>query len=124
MLAWLRLVRVPNLATAAADPLAGYLVVSGLREIGWPPAACWVAVAAVVALYAAGMVLNDVCDLELDRVERPERPLPSGAVSVSTAATVGAALLAAGVALAAAAAACFLCQRPLVHPSIDAQIVE
>jgi 4-hydroxybenzoate polyprenyltransferase len=104
MLAWLRLVRVPNLATAVADPLAGYLIVSGLREIAWPPAVCWLAIAAVVALYAAGMVLNDVCDLELDRKERPERPLPSGAVSVGGAATVGATLLVGGVALSVAAA--------------------
>jgi len=104
MLAWLRLVRVPNLATAAADPLAGYLIVSRLREVGWPPVACWLAVAAVVALYAAGMVLNDVCDLELDRDERPERPLPSGAIPVGRAATVGAVILVGGVALATAAA--------------------
>ena len=55
--------------------------------------------AAVVALYAAGMVLNDVCDVELDRRERPERPLPSGDVSVAAAALAGVALLAAGVAL-------------------------
>ena len=76
MLAWLRLVRVPNLATAAADPLAGFLIVAGLRELAWPPVACGLAVAAVVAIYAGGMVLNDWCDLELDRRERPERPSP------------------------------------------------
>ena len=40
MLPWLRLVRLPNLATAAADSLAGYLVVSGLQAVQWPPAAC------------------------------------------------------------------------------------
>ena len=104
MLAWLRLLRIPNLATAAADPLAGYLVVSQARELDWPPPACWLAVGAVVALYAAGMVLNDVCDAELDRHERPERPLPSGAIPIATAATVGFGLLAVGVALAGAAA--------------------
>ncbi|MFM8414538.1 MAG: UbiA family prenyltransferase [Planctomycetota bacterium] len=104
MLAWLRLLRIPNLATAAADPLAGYLVVSQARALDWPPPACWLAVGAVVALYAAGMVLNDVCDAELDRRERPERPLPSGAITVSTAAAVGWALLAVGAALSGAAA--------------------
>jgi len=123
MLAWLRLVRVPNLATAAADPLAGYLIVSGLREVGWPPAACWLAVAAVVAIYAAGMVLNDVCDLELDREERPERPLPSGAVSVGTAATVGAALLVGGVALSVAAAVAAASLWPAVVGGILAAAV-
>lgn len=104
MLAWLRLLRIPNLATAAADPLAGYLVVSRAGELDWPPPACGLAVAAVVALYAAGMVLNDLCDAELDRRERPERPLPSGAIAPSTAAAVGFGLLAAGVALSGLAA--------------------
>jgi 4-hydroxybenzoate polyprenyltransferase len=50
------------------------------------------------------MVLNDVCDVELDRVERPERPLPSGAISVRQAALVGSSLLAAGSAAACATA--------------------
>jgi 4-hydroxybenzoate polyprenyltransferase len=123
MLAWLRLVRVPNLATAAADPLAGYLIVSGLRELGWPPAACWLAVAAVVALYAAGMVLNDVCDLELDREERPERPLPSGALPVGKAATCGAVLLVGGVALSVAAAVAAAAPWPAVVGGVLATAV-
>ena len=32
----------------------------------------------MVLYYTAGMYLNDLFDLELDRRERPERPLPSG----------------------------------------------
>jgi 4-hydroxybenzoate polyprenyltransferase len=103
LVGWLRLVRVPNLATAVADVLAGFLVASGLREVGWlPPAAGW-AIAASICLYAAGMVLNDVFDLELDRRERPERALPSGQVTVGAAAFGGHVLLVAGVAAAAIA---------------------
>ncbi len=104
MLAWLRLVRLPNLATAAADSLAGFLVVTGMRSLDWPPVACWCAVAASLAFYAAGMVLNDVCDVELDRVERPERPLPSGTITVALAARVGNGLMAIGAVAACAAA--------------------
>ena len=37
--------------------------------------------AASSLLYAAGVVLNDVFDLEIDRHERPERPIPSGRIS-------------------------------------------
>jgi len=103
LVGWLRLVRVPNLATAVADVLAGFLVASGLREVGWlPPAAGW-AIAASICLYAAGMVLNDVFDLDVDRRERPERPLPSGQVTVGAAAFGGQVLLVAGVAAAAIA---------------------
>ncbi|MGI9177224.1 MAG: UbiA family prenyltransferase [Pirellulales bacterium] len=100
MLAWVRLIRMPNLATAVADSLAGYLVVSGLTPLDWPPAVCWLAMLASLAFYAAGMVLNDVYDVDLDRVERPERPLPSGAIAVTRAALVGQLLMAGGAAAA------------------------
>ncbi|MBM4022725.1 MAG: hypothetical protein FJ284_10895 [Planctomycetes bacterium] len=103
MIAWLRLLRVPNLATAAADPLAGFLVVSQPRQVDWPPPACWLAVGAVVSLYAAGLVLNDVCDVELDRRERPERPLPRGVIGIAAATRAGVALGASGLCLAGAA---------------------
>jgi len=103
MLAWLRIVRIPNLATAAADALAGYLVIAGLRELAWPPAACGFAVAAVIALYAAGIVFNDVCDAELDRRERPERPLPSGMIDPRAAAMAAAGLGMAGLIMAGGA---------------------
>jgi 4-hydroxybenzoate polyprenyltransferase len=105
MRAWLRLIRLPNLATAVADSLAGFLVCAGMRGLDWlPPAACW-AIAASACLYAAGMILNDVFDVEIDRAERPERPLPSGAIALRTAAVAGHALLATGVAAAVGAAA-------------------
>jgi len=102
--AWLRLLRVPNLATAAADVLAGYLVVAGLRTVGMPPPACWFALVAGICFYAGGVVLNDVCDVDLDRRERPERPLPSGRIPVRAAARLATALLAVGAAGACGAA--------------------
>jgi 4-hydroxybenzoate polyprenyltransferase len=104
ILAWLRLVRLPNHATALADVLAGYLIVSQLRTIDWPvPALCW-ALLASVAFYAAGMVLNDVFDVELDREQRPERPLPSGRIDLRAAVLAGNLLLTLG-SLAACATA-------------------
>lgn len=96
LLAWLRLLRIPNYATAAADVLAGFLIAARMREVAPLPAAFWWAVGAGLAFYAAGMVLNDVFDVELDRRERPERPLPSGAIAVGTAAAVGRGLLSLG----------------------------
>jgi hypothetical protein len=35
---------------------------------------------AMALFYTAGMILNDVLDEAIDRVERPERPLPSGQI--------------------------------------------
>lgn len=80
--AYLELVRLPNLFTAAADVLAGYLTVA-VGE-GEPEKLFWLLVA-TVCLYAGGVVLNDYFDYSVDRRERPERPLPSGRVSLSTA---------------------------------------
>jgi 4-hydroxybenzoate polyprenyltransferase len=97
---YFQLVRLPNLFTAAADPLAGWLLVGGgvADGKGWGPL-----VAAGVATYAAGMILNDVFDYEVDRLERPGRPLPSGRVSRRLAAVAGVLLLACGPALASLA---------------------
>src|SRR5437773_2719540 len=100
-LAYARLLRLPNIFTAAADPLAGWFLVGGGAP-GWHLA---VLVGAGACLYTAGIVFNDVFDYRLDCRERPERPLPSGAISRGAAATLGAALMAAGLALARAVGA-------------------
>ena len=75
--AYAQLVRAPNVFTALADVLAGFLVVSGdFAQVGvWLPL-----FVASMALYSAGMVLNDVYDVEVDSKERPHRPIPSGQV--------------------------------------------
>jgi 4-hydroxybenzoate polyprenyltransferase len=83
---WLQLVRLPNVVTAAADSLAGCLLATGsLAAPGrWLPLA-----AASMVLYASGTALNDVFDFDIDRAERPNRPLPSGQISRRTAAWLG-----------------------------------
>ena len=56
-----------------------------------------VAAAASAALIAAaGNVYNDLRDLEIDRINRPNRPLPSGRMSTRAAATQAATLGLAG----------------------------
>ncbi len=98
--AYLQLVRPANVVTAAADVLAGYAVAraSGVDASALP----WL-IAAGCALYAGGVVLNDVFDRSLDARERPERPIPSGRVPARHAAIAGFALLALGVAFASQA---------------------
>jgi 4-hydroxybenzoate polyprenyltransferase len=48
----------------------------------------------------SGIVLNDVFDVNVDADERPERPIPSGRVSLKEAATAGWTLLVCGTAVA------------------------
>jgi len=94
---YLQLVRLPNVFTAAADGLAGWLLVRGTlaEPRRWVPL-----VLASACVYAGGIVLNDVFDVEVDRLERPDRPLPSGRVGYRFAVALGVAFLAAGLALA------------------------
>jgi len=92
---YLELVRPPNVTTAMADVLAGDAVAGA----PWPGSVGWL-LGATVCLYAGGIVLNDVFDLDIDRHERPERPIPSGRVTRAAAARFGGLLLAAGAALA------------------------
>src|SRR5262249_21265890 len=49
-----------------------------------------------------GMFLNDAFDREIDRAQRPERPIPSGAIDAASVFAWGFALLGAGVALVGA----------------------
>lgn len=93
---YLQLVRAPNLFTAVTNVFTGCAAVSLL-----PPTPAGVLLALSSAcLYAGGVALNDWCDLNGDRSERPSRPLPSGQVSPQAAVTLAVALLAAGVVLA------------------------
>nr|MBA4159394.1 UbiA family prenyltransferase [Gemmatimonadota bacterium] len=101
LLPWLRLVRAPAVFSALGDPLAGMLIARG----DLPPKPAARTAAAAAALYLAGMALNDVADRAEDARERPERPIPGGAISVGGAVMLGGALLAAGVLAARSAGA-------------------
>ncbi|MCC6176494.1 MAG: UbiA-like protein EboC [Chloroflexi bacterium] len=92
--AYLELVRLPNLFTAAGDIVAGYLIVTRGVEVSWRDLI--VLVLASVCLYAGGVVLNDYYDRDVDKVERPERPIPSGRIDARSALALGARLLGLG----------------------------
>ena len=92
-LAFAQLFRLPNLFTAVADPLAGWLIAGGNQ--GGQLA---LVVGASACLYTAGMVFNDCFDYRADCQARPERPLPRGAIPVPVAWWVGGILFLAGLA--------------------------
>src|SRR4029077_5124911 len=59
---------------------------------------------ALSLFYVGGMWLNDAFDRDIDRVERPERPIPSGQTDAATVFMWGFAMLGAGVGMIAALA--------------------
>jgi 4-hydroxybenzoate polyprenyltransferase len=93
LLAYLQLFRLPNVFTAAADVLMGYLIAHGSFSPGAPLA---LLVAASCLMYIAGMVLNDVFDVDQDTRERPHRPIPSGRIHAGFARTLGGGMLLGG----------------------------
>jgi UbiA prenyltransferase family len=96
MRAYLQLVRLPNVFTAMADILLGFLL-THRRLDPWPQFALLLAASSL--LYLAGMALNDYFDREQDARERPFRPIPSGRVPAGRALGLGLGMLAAGGAL-------------------------
>lgn len=92
------LTRISNLPTVWTNVLTGAAIgASGAEAFPW---ATWALVASAVSLlYVGGMAMNDVMDVEVDRKERPMRPIPSGRVSMLTALILVVACLAGGAAL-------------------------
>ena len=105
LLPWLRFFRLPNLATAPGDAAAGGALAFAMSAGGAAPpgrdvaAAFFAAAAAELFLYLFGLADNDVAGAESDAANAPERPIPSGEISLFSARVARAACL-----LAAAAA--------------------
>lgn len=88
---YLVLIRPANVVTAVADIFAG-IALSGVLVTSFSSDTLWDVLALAIAtacLYAGGIVFNDVFDLELDKKERPERPLPSGQITKKNAVWFG-----------------------------------
>ena len=95
----MRLGRVSNLPTVWTNCLAG-IILAGAA----PDAILLGCLAASISLfYVSGMFLNDAFDHHYDRDLRPERPIPSGAISLGEVYAVGFGLMAAGEGLLAVA---------------------
>ena len=114
--------RLPNIVTAISDILAGIAIGGSLVSASFgglatqhislgqlileersfaPFYPILMLVLATIGLYGGGVVLNDVFDAELDKTERPERPIPSGLIAKNSATVFGVLLLIIGVVAAA-----------------------
>src|SRR5664279_707799 len=95
--------RPANIVTAIADVLAGvaisgFMIGPGLLADRVLPII--LLCISTIGLYGGGVVFNDVFDAELDRIERPERPIPMGIISEKEGALLGIFLLLTGIATA------------------------
>ena len=104
MRAWLELARLSNLPTLVTNVLVGAALGGlggGLDGIPW--LAVSAVAAAVILFYTGGMAMNDIVDRDIDRQQRPGRPIPSGRITARDAAVFTVACFAMGVGLAALA---------------------
>lgn len=100
---WFRLLRLPNLLTVPGDPIAGALLAASAVSRVPDGLAMAAASGASLCLYVFGLILNDLMDIETDLAERPDRPLPSGEITVHQARMAAIAMALSGLNLALAA---------------------
>ena len=84
--------RVSNLPTVWSNCLAGWMLGGG-----GVPSDLALLIGAATAMYVGGMFLNDAMDVNFDRQHRPERPIPSGRITLGEVWIYGMGLLVVGV---------------------------
>jgi len=77
-LSLIALLRPHNVAAAVLSVAVGFAMTG---RGAWP----WLIFAAAAFATAAGHTVNDIYDLDIDRVNKPKRPLPAGVLSVRAA---------------------------------------
>lgn len=97
---FLRLMRPANIVTSVADVLAGIAISGYFVNVEADYFPVLLLCISTIGLYGGGIVFNDVFDADLDKIERPERAIPSGAVKLNEAIFLGAFLLITGIAAA------------------------
>lgn len=86
---YLQLIRLPNVFTTPSNILAGYFAAVTTTAAAEADGVHLIAIMVSSGLlYIAGIVLNDYFDIEIDKKERPSRPLPSGKISKGYALTI------------------------------------
>ncbi len=90
----LRIMRPANAVVAGCAAILGYFIASGTLVPG-----VLIIFAVVVLVTAGGNTINDYFDTGIDRINRPDRPIPSGEVREREAWNLSFVLFAAGILL-------------------------
>ena len=99
---YFQLFRISNIFTVPPDIIVGFLALSNYSSssIGYSISDLVILIFSSVFLYIGGLVLNDLFDIKVDRLERPNRPLPSGRIKKGKAILITVLLFSLGLALA------------------------
>jgi len=74
-----------NSISSGVGVIIGYVMTAWYGGLEFQYAALLSAALATILISAGGFVINDILDVEIDRVNRPDRPLAAGKVSISAA---------------------------------------
>ena len=91
------LIRAPNLFTLPSNILSGYFATTLLGDANITQ--LLLLIFSSIFLYVAGIILNDYFDINVDRKERPNRPLASGQITKRSALLIATSSIVAGNAL-------------------------
>ncbi|MBL8025113.1 MAG: geranylgeranylglycerol-phosphate geranylgeranyltransferase [Fibrobacteres bacterium] len=92
---YLRIIRPVNALMAAATVLAGFLI--SFQGIYFEFSGLAMLMLSALFITAYGNVINDIFDIDIDKSNRPDRPLPSGSISTKSASIFCFLLLLAGL---------------------------
>jgi 4-hydroxybenzoate polyprenyltransferase len=91
---YLLLIRAPNLFTVPSNILSGYFATTLLGDANITQLLSLIF--SSIFLYVAGIILNDYFDINVDRKERPNRPLASGQITKRSALLIATSSIVAG----------------------------
>ena len=91
---YLLLIRAPNLFTVPSNILSGYFATTLLGDANITQ--LLFLIFSSIFLYVAGIILNDYFDINVDRKERPNRPLASGQITKRSALLIATSTIVAG----------------------------
>ena len=97
MLPYLKLIRPINCAMASVGVYIAYLIVTSNYAFN---AEITMGILATFFICAGGMAINDYFDANIDKINRPKRPIPSGTITKRNALATSVILFALGNALA------------------------
>gem|GEM_PF-227694 len=81
---YFQLFRIPNIFTVPPDIMAGYFITATIKSNVINYNDLLILGFSSVFLYIGGLITNDLFDFDIDKKERPNRPLPSGKINKNT----------------------------------------
>jgi len=81
MLPWITILRPLNLLQATLAVVLTTVFLGETEQVS----VLLLLILSVITINGGGNIINDIYDLEIDRINRPDRPLPAGALSVAQA---------------------------------------